>query len=71
MIALGGIGFTAYASGSLSEVFSIKKADASCCSTAINNGKCTFTERCVPDPGGINDCDSTKGSCITLEEAVD
>lgn len=67
MIALGGIGFTAYASGSLSGIFAIENADASCCSTPIDNGRCTFTERCSPDAGGTsNNCDSTKGNCDSV-----
>lgn len=69
VIALGGIGLTAFASGSLSDVFTIKDADATCCSTVINNGNCSFTERCVPDAGSSSvDCDSTKGNCESAIE---
>ena len=48
----------------VSGLFKINAANAECCSTPINNGRCSFTGNCFPDAGGSsNNCDSTKGSC--------
>ncbi|WP_343690413.1 hypothetical protein [Chitinophaga sp.] len=48
---------------SLSNMFKINAANAECCSTPINNGRCSFTGNCFGNPGGPVDCDTTKGSC--------
>ncbi|ACU59942.1 hypothetical protein [Chitinophaga pinensis] len=49
----------------LFSLFKINAANAECCSTPINNGRCSsLTGNCYPDAGGSsNNCDSTKGNC--------
>jgi|APAra7269096979_1048534.scaffolds.fasta_scaffold00041_71 hypothetical protein len=49
----------------LFSLFKINAANAECCSTPANNGRCSkLTGNCYPDAGGSNnDCDSTKGNC--------
>lgn len=61
---------TTNTSGSASDttlfsLFKINAANAECCSTPINNGRCSsLTGNCYPDAGGSsNNCDSTKGNC--------
>lgn len=64
IIAFGGLSLSAVAIGlsnNSSELFSLNEAEASCNESPINNGRCTFTDRCSPDPGGVNTCDSTLG----------
>lgn len=67
IVALCCMGVSVFASqgtSSVSNLFTIGNADATCCDTPINNGRCTFTDRCSPDAGGSNNvCDSTKGNC--------
>lgn len=47
----------------LTSLVKINSASAECCSTAINNGRCSFTGNCFANPGGNVDCDTTKGNC--------
>lgn len=60
---------TTNTSGSASDttlysLFKINAANAECCSTPINNGRCSASGNCFPDAGGSNNnCDSTKGNC--------
>lgn len=71
IIAFGGISLSAVAIELLSgipELLSLNEAEAKCCSTSINNGRCSFSKNCFPDAGGqSNDCDSSSGTCVELE----
>jgi len=49
----------------VNSLFGIENADADCVSTAINNGKCSFSGTCFSNPGGVTDCDTTKGGPTT------
>ncbi|SEW37181.1 hypothetical protein [Chitinophaga arvensicola] len=48
---------------SLTSLLKINTASAECCSTPINNGRCSFSGNCFANPGGPVDCDTTKGNC--------
>jgi hypothetical protein len=50
-----------FSNSSLKELIQLNSAQASCVSTVINNGRCSFSGNCFPNPGGPVDCDSTKG----------
>lgn len=45
----------------VNSLFGIENAEAGCTSTPINNGKCSFAGTCFSNPGGLTDCDTTKG----------
>lgn len=61
-----GVFFATSAAGNISDIsltslIGVSDANAECQSTPINNGRCSFTGNCFPNPGGPVDCDSTKG----------
>ena len=73
LIAFGGISVSALAMGAgngILELLSLNEAKAICCSTPINNGRCSYFNNCFGDPGGENTCDTTKGNCDSKEEEI-
>ena len=69
-IALGicAVGLSTFALGGSEKVeklFTLNEAEAICCPSPINSGRCSFTNNCWGDlgPGSMNDCDLTLGHC--------
>lgn len=46
-------------SGNVNSLLGIENADAECYQSAANNGKCSLSRNCFPNPGGLINCDST------------
>lgn len=74
IIAFGGLSLSAIAmgtSGGILDLLTMNEAEAKCCPTSINNGRCSYAKNCFPDAGGqSNDCDSTSGTCDEEGEII-
>ena len=66
IVAVLGLTTAAFANGTskaISSIFKIKEAEAICCSSPANNGRCSFSGNCFGNLGGAVDCESTLGHC--------
>lgn len=63
LIGMGASTVTATGTFNLSGLLATRNADA-CCSTSNNNGRCSFTGRCIVDVFSSSNCD-TSAPCET------